>query len=232
MHDGQNLFGAGGAFGSWHVEDVVDALVLDGTIDPIVVVGVDNTPARMDEYTQVQDSIDGQTVGGLADAYGDLIIDAILPYVAARYRVGTGWRDTAILGSSLGGLVSLYLAMSRPEAFGWGGGMSPTVGWGSYGLDNETLVDLVPTFGHPGVYLYLDSGGTAAECADVDGDGVWDDGGGNDNYCQTLQLRDVLIADGYLEGEDVFHWHEPGAEHDEAAWSARLSRPLTTFFGD
>ncbi len=225
-------FGAGGAFGSWHVEDVVDALVLDGTIDPIVVLGVDNTPDRIDEYTQIADSIDGQVDGGRADAYGDLLIDTILPYVTQRYRVGSGWRDTAILGSSLGGLVSVYLALSRPEAFGWGGGMSSTAGWGSLELDNETLIDRVPTFGHPGVILYLDSGGTESACADGDGDGIWDDPGGNDNYCATLQLRDALLTDGYLADEDVFYWHEPGATHDEAAWSARLSRPLTTFFGD
>jgi len=54
---------------------------------------------------------------------------------------------------------------------------------------------------------------------------------GNDNYCANQQLRDVLLGDGYLEGEDFTYFHEPGATHSEAAWSARLFRPLTAFFG-
>lgn len=232
MHDGQNLFGPGGPFGSWSADATAEALVLAGTIDPIVVVGVDNTAARFDEYTQVEDAIDGQRAGGLADQYGELITDTILPYVTARYHVGTGWQSTGILGSSLGGLVSLYLALSRPDAFGWGGGMSSTAAWGRLELDNQTLIESVATFGHPGVVLYLDSGGDETACSDADGDGIWDEAaGGNDNYCATLQLHDALAADGYLDGEDLFLWHEPGADHSEAAWAARLFRPLTTFFG-
>jgi hypothetical protein len=48
-----------------------------------------------------------------------------------------------------------------------------------------------------------------------------------DNYCETVQMRDVLDSAGYEFNVDLFHWHEPGALHNEAAWHARVGLPLT-----
>ena len=56
-----------------------------------------------------------------------------------------------------------------------------------------------------------------------------DDLDGSDNYCETLQMRDVLSAEGYTFDTDLWHWWEPGAEHNEVAWAARVGRPLELF---
>ena len=77
--------------------------------------------------------------------------------------------------------------------------------------------------------MYIDSGGGASTCVDIDGDGVDDDGDGTDNYCETVQLRDQLDALGYTFGETLWHWHEPGAPHNEAAWADRVDRPIGLF---
>jgi hypothetical protein len=76
--------------------------------------------------------------------------------------------------------------------------------------------------------VYLDSGGDGP-CADLDDDGIDDDGDGSDNYCENLQLAGVMDAAGWTFDQDLFHWHEPGAPHNEAAWAARVFRPLDLF---
>ena len=50
-----------------------------------------------------------------------------------------------------------------------------------------------------------------------------------DNYCETVQLRDVLSSKGYVFDQDLWHWWEDGAPHNEAAWAARAFRPLQAF---
>ena len=85
--------------------------------------------------------------------------------------------------------------------------------------------------GHQGVPIYLDSGGDGS-CYDGDGDGIEDDDpNASDNYCENLQLRDTLEAAGYTHDVDLWHWWEPGAPHNEAAWAERVWRPLELFAG-
>ncbi|HQF26329.1 MAG TPA: alpha/beta hydrolase-fold protein, partial [Polyangiaceae bacterium] len=227
-HDGQNLFDPGSIWGGWHLDDVIENLLSSGEIKPLIVVGVHNTTARMDEYTHVQDVVSGQTVGGAAEMYFGLLATRVMPLVASHYRVKAGPENTWTMGSSLGGLVSLYVTLKHPDVFGKAAGLSSTLGWGSIQAHNPTLIEMVPSLGKPDVVLYLDSGGTnGGGCVDSDGDGIRDDNDmASDNYCETEQMRDVLAAEGYEFNKDLFHWHEMGAPHNEAAWSARVFRPL------
>jgi predicted alpha/beta superfamily hydrolase len=219
--DGQNLFEPDAPFGGWRLDTSAPAAMM--------IVGIDNTAARFDEYTHVVDDIGGGPIGGQADAYATFVHDVIEPLVEARY--GT-IEKRAVLGSSLGGLVSLVLADRFPGHYRLAMSMSGTVGWGSIGLENETILQRLAAHGHQGTAIYLDSGGSGDDCADADGDGTNDDDpDASDNYCENVQLRDVLAATGYVFDTDLFHWHEPGATHDEAAWAARVARPLGIFAG-
>jgi predicted alpha/beta superfamily hydrolase len=222
-HDGQNLFDPGAAYGGWHLQDTAP--------DGMLIVGIDNSPARMDEYTHVEDDIDGQTLGGQAEAYAEFLEHTVRPLIRAHYGepgpVGT-------LGSSLGGLVSLVIADRYPGEFAFAGSMSGTMGWGSIGagVHNQTIFQRYAAHGHEAPILYVDSGGSGDTCADSDGDGVDDDDpNASDNYCENLQTKNVLLSIGYTEGTDLFYWYEPGATHDEASWAARVSRPLQVFAG-
>jgi predicted alpha/beta superfamily hydrolase len=222
-HDGQNLFDPNAAYGGWHLQDAAP--------DGMLIVGIDNTPARMDEYTHVADDIDGQTFGGQAEAYAELLEHTVRPLIRAHYGepgpVGT-------LGSSLGGLVSLVIADRYPGEYVFAASMSGTMGWGSIGagFHNQTIFQRYAAHGHEAPILYVDSGGSGSSCADSDGDGVDDDDATeSDNYCENLQTKNVLLSLGYTEGTDLFYWYEPGATHDEASWSARVFRPLQVFAG-
>lgn len=223
VHDGQNLFDPDAFFGGWRLHESAPPAML--------LVGIDNTADRMDEYTHVPDDI-GEVVGGRGDDYATLLRDEVRPRVAGRYGepavVGT-------MGSSLGGLISLHLALHDAGDYAFAASLSGTLGWGSIGLTNETMIERYAAAGHQPIAIYLDSGGGGVTCADSDGDGIDDDDlEADDNYCETLQMRDVLDAAGWtLPGEggdvDLVHWHEPGATHDEAAWAARVFRPLEMF---
>ena len=226
MHDGQNLFDPGAFWGGWRMDEHLDDLIPAGEVEPLIVVGMDNTMGRMDEYTHVEDVIDwsGIHIGGDAPAYLDFIVSDLKPFIDARYRTRPGRDETGIFGSSLGGLVSLWAAFAHGDTFSRVGGMSSTLGWGSITLNEETVIEIAAEAPKFDGKIYLDSGGgVSGICTDSDGDGIWDDNPtADDNYCETLQMGYVLLDRGYIEGTDFLYVHEPWAPHSEAAWSARV----------
>ena len=120
---------------------------------------------------------------------------------------------------------------ANPDDWDFAASLSGTAGWGSIGLQNPTIIDLMRQAGHQDIAIYLDSGGNGG-CYDSDGDGTDDDDPtASDNYCETIQLRDTLAAAGYRYDSDLWHWWEPGAPHNEAAWADRVHRPLEIFSG-
>ncbi|MDC0722897.1 alpha/beta hydrolase [Nannocystis bainbridge] len=220
VHDGQNLFDPGAFFGGWQ---------LPASAPPnMLVVGITNTPARMDEYTQVPDELDGQPIGGDGAVYAELVDSVIRPRMEAAYgpavKVGT-------MGSSLGGLISLVIADLYPDRYDMAISLSGTVGWGSLELHNETILETYEAAGKRGFAIYVDSGGEGT-CVDADQDGIEDDAPDSfDNYCENAQLYAILQASGYTPEVDVFYVHAPGAMHNELEWAARVGVPLQIFAG-
>jgi hypothetical protein len=222
-HDGQNLFDPAAPFGSWKLADAVS--------DTTLVAGIDNTGAgRMREYTQVEDVIGGQSIGGGAPAYVAFVADTLRPFIESRY--GKPAR-TGLIGSSLGGLVTFFQALEQPARWDFAASLSGTFGWGSIGASNPTLIARFSATDRWPIVLYLDSGGgPGSGCVDSDGDGVRDDtADAKDNYCETEQLKQILEARGWQQGADLWHWWEPDAPHSEAAWAARVFRPVEVFEG-
>lgn len=217
-HDGQNLFDPSAFWGGWQLQESIP--------DNVLVVGIANTEDRIDEYTHTTDVIDGVSMGGQADAYLELIHSEVRPLMIDAYGEPN---VVGIMGSSLGGLVSMVAALQHPNEYDMAISLSGTMGWGSMGVNGPTIIDDFSTQTHQDITLYLDSGGQGT-CVDTDGDGIWDDATDNaDNYCENIQLRDVLESIGYTFDDDLWHWHEPGAQHNEAAWAARVFRPLAIF---
>ena len=219
MHDGQNLFSPDAFFGGWQASVTADALVGEGSMRPVLIVGIDNTPARLEEYSHVPDDIGDGPIGGLADDYADFVVEGVVPFVESRYPVLTGPENTAVLGSSMGGLVSLHLAHRHPEVFGFVGSMSGTLAWGTFGLDNETMIERYAAGAPQGASVYIDSGGDGP-CP----------GGGSDNYCEAVELADVLRDQGWMDEGDLFYRWGPGAPHNEASWADRLPGALVDWF--
>ena len=223
MHDGQNLFDPAALFGGWQVSAILDEAIEAGVVRPVVIAALDNSPARMDEYTQVGDVLDGVPVGGRADEYADFLVEGVLPFVHDRYAqvVATDAANAAVLGSSLGGLVSLYIGLRHGDRFAQVGSMSGTIAWGTFGAANPTIVDLYLADPPGGLRVYLDSGG---------GEGLGCPEGGADNYCGNLELANTLRGLGWVDEEDLFYRWEPGAPHNEAAWAGRLLPALVDWF--
>ncbi len=241
MHDGQNLFDPGAIWGGWHVADAADTAIASGAVQPFYIVGVPNTPDRMDEYTHTADSLNagGPQIGGRGAAYVTFLADGVKPFVDARYATRADAAHTGVMGSSLGGLISLYVAHERPAQFGFAASMSGTFGWGSFwGSYNRTMMQLYGTSTPPGLVYYLDSGGSdggSPGCVDLDSDGVHDDsvagaGESTDNYCETLDMADTLRAHGAVNGTGLYYAYTAGAMHNEAAWAARFPGAIRTWF--
>jgi len=219
MHDGQNVFSPDAFFGGWQTSETIDALVDASMIEPVLVVAIDNTPARLAEYSHVPDDLGDGPIGGLADAYADFVVDGVMPFVEARYPVRIGREHTAVLGSSMGGLVSLHLALRHPDRFGHVGSMSGTLGWGTFGASNETMPERYGASPPRGLSVYLDSGGNGP-CPDQ----------GADNYCENVAFAELLRSLGWVDEQDLFYRWSSGAPHNEAAWAQRLPDALIDWF--
>ncbi|MFT4623548.1 MAG: hypothetical protein ACI8PZ_002204 [Myxococcota bacterium] len=223
-HDGQNLFDPGAIWGGWRLQDAL------GGVAPMVVVGVHNTFDRFDEYTHVPDDIGYGPMGGQGDAYARLVHEQLRPRMEAAYG-STGVHG--VLGSSLGGLISLHIAERYPSEYDFVASLSGTLGWGRFVLENEAMEARWLAMEPGGPVVYVDSGGDAGVdgvCRDLDGDGYFeDDPDSADNYCENRAFADALGAAGWAWDAELYHWHEPGAPHSEVAWAERVARPLGIF---
>ena len=204
MHDGQNLFDAKtAAYGvAWGVASTVNRLVATGVMDEVIVVGIDNTPDRIPEYTPCCDAKYG---GGKLDAYGAFVVDTVKPYIDKTYRTLANKESTAIMGSSLGALASLGIAQRYPDLFSKVGIVSGSFWW------NDKALITKPAPRAP-LKLYLDAG-------------TRDDG-----LAETVQMRDALVKQGYRLDEDLLFYQAEGGSHNEKSWAARVEKPLTWFF--
>jgi enterochelin esterase-like enzyme len=213
MHDGQNLFAPDALWGGWQVGVTLDEAIGANLLAPMIVVGIDNTAARFDEYTQVGDVIDGMPFGGRADEYADFLVNGVKPFIEGRYQAASEPQDVAVMGSSLGGLVSLYIGLRHPDVFGQIASMSGTIAWGSIGANNPTIISAYAEQPPIGLRIYLDSGGDEGLGCPADG---------SDNYCGNVELADTLRGLGWVDEQDLFYRWDPGAPHNEAAWATRL----------
>lgn len=203
MHDGQNLFDPSTAFGGneWMVDETMDAGSEDGSIREVIVVGVENTAARIDELTPSNDPGYG---GGDADKYLSMMTDEIKPLIDQTFRTVPARESTGIMGSSLGGLVSAYAGVHLSSTFGLVGEMSPSTWW-----DSKMIIGQVATTGatRP-IRVYVDSGDAS------------------DDTANTNELVQKYETIGYVENTNLLHVVQAGGQHNEIYWSQRLPAAL------
>lgn len=212
MHDGQNVFDAASMGKEWQVDETAEALIRAGRIEPRIVVAVSNTEARRDEYTPTsveRKQPDGviSKVGGKAHLYGRFLIEELKPFIDRTYRTRGDAASTSLGGASLGGLVSVWLALEHPRVFGNALAVSPAVGWDDSVLLNEieSLPRVVP------VRIWVDIGLREGEEA-VTG---------------ARLLRDALEKKGWRRGFDLEYLEQEDGQHDEISWGSRLEGMLT-----
>ena len=231
MHDGQNVFEAfvhDSYIGSWRADETADKLIATGEMRPSIIVGVSNgQDKRLSEYLPPYASFKfhGHTkrgklkkratmIEGRADETFAFYQDDVMPYLQSTYRVLSGRENRATCGSSMGGLLSTYIAWEHPSFAARHAALSP-----SYWVTKndagklETLERIRGGKKRP-LKLWLDSGeGTEAL-----------KGGSDDNKFVTIEAREALLAAGYVEGQDFIYHLAKGAKHNEASWAARLGK--------
>ena len=218
LHDGQNLFDGATSFipgQEWPVDEAAGVLIASGKIEPLIIIGVYNTGKdRIDEYTPVEDP--KYKAGGKADLYGRLLVEELKPFIDKTYRTKMDAPHTGLGGSSLGGLVSIYLGMKYANVFGRVAVVSPSVWWG-----NNYIVKYVEGQKRkPALRVWLDIGtkeGRNAEEAQTTVDGA-------------RLLKETLIRKGWTSGKDLKYFEAQGAEHNERAWAARFGQILEFLF--
>lgn len=212
LHDGQNVFDGETAFvrgQEWEVDESAERLIRGRSIQPVIIVGIHNAGEdRIDEYTPTYDA--NRKCGGGANQYGRFIVEELKPFIDSTYRTWRAARSTGLGGSSLGGLVSLYLWLRYPHVFGRLAVMSPSVWW-----DNRAILRLIEESSHPQKpKLWLDIG-------TQEGDGSTND---------TRQLRELLQSKGWREGRNFRYVEARGHGHNEWAWARRVPQMLRFLF--
>ena len=140
LQDGQNLFDAATAFvpgHDWKADETAEDLIRAGRIQPIIMVGVYHTgETRLEEYTPDKDELHPK--GGGARLYGRFLTEELKPFIDSIYRTRPGPRNTAIGGSSLGALVSIFTALNYSDVFGMLVALSPSVWWNRQSMVRRT----------------------------------------------------------------------------------------------
>ena len=202
MHDGQNLFDASVAFaGEWQVDETFERIGRDGI--EAIVVGIPNMGAqRLEEYSPFPDARQG---GGRGDAYLDFVVRTLKPAVDARFRTRAERTHTGIMGSSMGGLISLYGCFRHAGTFGFAGVMSPSLWFG-----DGAIFDYVAQQRGWAGKVYLDIG----------------TGEGRRHVRHARLMARVLRRTAARPRLSVMYVEDKGARHEESAWSGRFERAV------
>jgi enterochelin esterase-like enzyme len=237
MHDGQNLFDAKTAgYGmEWQIDETLDRLIREKKVRPTIVVGIWSTPKRLQEYVPSK-AFNGlppeyrqkirALYGGdpLSDGYLKFVVRELKPMIDRRFNVKTDAADTAIMGSSMGSLISLYAIDEYPKVFGAAGMMSTH--WPLFITpDGKSVSDqeyevvssaferyLAPALPDPRTHrLYFDHGSETLDAI----------------YARYQDRVDTVVARrGYRKWLDWMSLSYPGEKHNEISWASRVAVPL------
>lgn len=196
MHDGHNLFFPEEAFSgqTWEVTRTLHLLDNMNVIDPVIVVAI-YPKDRMAEYTHP----------GYQE-YGRFIVEVIKPQIDEHFHTLTEPRYTAVMGSSLGGVVSLFMAWEYPQVFGKVACLSSTFTW------KDDLMSRIRDEDRRDLKIYMDSG--------------WP----GDNFEVSRAMFDLLQRQGYEVNQDVMYLAFPEAGHSENDWATRIHIPFQFLF--
>lgn len=237
MHDGQNLYDASTTWNrqSWEMDSVIHVLTDKNLIEPPIVVGIHsfaesrladlmpenvvtgNAETLRESFSKMFPEMKASDLRG--NAYSAFVANTLKQHVDSIYPTIADKAHTAVMGSSMGGLISLYIISEYPEVFGNAGclsthwiGAEPGVGAFSDAM-KRYVMDRIPS---PSDHkLYFDHG-----TEDIDAP-----------YGPAEEeIVEVLHQKGYVDGESLMTVVDEGAGHREECWMHRVANPLTFFF--
>ncbi len=210
LHDGQHQFSGSGMKGGWRADEAALQLIERGDIAPLILVAVAHGADRIGDYTPVAMQREGRTMGGSAPAYARFLVEELKPFIDHRYRTLPGAQHTALGGSSLAGLATMWLLLQHPQTFGAGLVVSPSVWWGGEAILRDV----------------------AAASAQARRARVWLDIGlaeGDEAVAGARRLAAALRGQGWREdgpAPTLAYTEAEAAMHHEPAWAARLPQML------
>ncbi len=216
--DGQNVFDrATSAIGEeWGVDETLTELIESKAILPMIVVAIDNSSKRVDEYTWIADGESNRKRGGNAEPFAKWIAQELKPQIDREYRTQSKRNSTWIGGSSLGGLFSLYAVVQHNETFGCAIAMSPSLSWGNEGMNSwiESSRNRVtkPT------NVWVDFGGKEGTTEN----GARENVERFERFQRTLSTLGQRQNSNFTVGGRLF----PDAKHNESAWRERFAEAI------
>lgn len=206
LHDGQNMFDARAVGAEWQVDEAAQRLVQAGAVAPFIAVAVPSGRDRLRELTPTP----GGRGGGALPDYGGWLLDGLKPEIDRRFRTRPGPADTAVGGSSLGGIASLWLALHRADRVGAALVVSPAMWWDGFWPRRDVLATPSP---EPRPRVWLDMGAH-------EGEGV---------FAESRALHDALRQRGWA-GTRLAYVEDPEGRHDELSWAGRVEGMLKFLF--
>jgi enterochelin esterase-like enzyme len=217
LNDGQNLFDPATAYigVDWQVDETADRLIRESKIPPLIIVGIDNAQKeRPREYLPYR-SFNPPVMRPQGKRYPDFLLNEVMPFLFQRYRIASGAENTALGGSSLGAIISLYTAMDCPGSFGRLLLESP-----SLFISNRQLLKSSRIFGQWPERIFMGIGTREAGSEERDRQVVED----------VRDLENILRRAG-LGQDRLLVKIDEGATHSEGAWAKRFPEALTFLFG-
>lgn len=220
MHDGQNLFTdiESGSNDKWKVKETTDKLISENKIEDIIIVGIYNIPDRISEYTDSY--MDKYKAGGKGADYARFVVSEVKPYIDSNYRTLKNRENTAIAGSSLGGLISFYIGWNYTETFKKIGAISSSFWWDSNNMQKqvESYKGVKKDLG-----IWIDVG-NAEENSDRNNNGIID---------MVDDARDMVYTlneKGFGTHKDVMYFEATEGMHNETSWADRFYQILLFMF--
>ena len=212
MHDGQNLFDGHTSYvGEWFVDETMETLARDEGIEAIIV-GIPNMGHnRLHEYCPFKDP----RSLGWGGTYMQFIVKTLKPMIDRDFRTLSDRDNTGLMGSSMGGLISLYGFFKYPDVFGLGGIISPALWFG-----NAAIYPYVEESKFVSGKLYIDVGTHESVLIQAK-DQVF--GYDVPQYVISVRkMRDLLERKGYISGDNLLYVEDEGGIHNEKDWAKRF----------
>lgn len=213
-HDGQNVFEGVESYSgdSWNLHKTAQTLIENKMMEEIIIVAVDNMKdERLSEYAYEDGTYKGEEVKARAEIYEKFITEELIPIIGEGFRVKEGPENTALMGSSMGGLVTFNIGIRRPDLFGKLAVMSPSFWWGK-----SSPIQKLNSYDYSNLKtrIWLDTGDSEGELMSFSSSVI-------DKFIEIKNYKDI----------DLIYYLAPGAIHNELDWGKRVHCPLLYFFG-
>lgn len=201
FNDGQWLFGQ--SISGWRLDSILDSLIKNNIIKPVIVAGIYSDHRRMDNYIPYWDATIPPDFGNYqpaADQYASLLVKKIIPTIESKYSCSV---ERAIMGASFGGLSATWLLLNYPDVFSTAAAFSPSFWVADFKIFTE------------GKKL-------------KENQKIWFDIGTAEWNYYVPFIKEL----GQQYGKNSFYYEVPGAAHISSDWSARVHLPFIIFAGN